>query len=103
MFFCSVGVFGMSSNAYLRDRSCVFEQPLSPSSQLLNEALEPMDDEETLRMNEEPSNNVEEPLNNVAHNIYTHELPTLNLFNSAQVCVIVDTILYGYYINVETY
>lgn len=91
----------MSANAYLRDRSCVFEQPLSPSSQLLNEALEPMDaidDEETLRMNEEPSNNVEEPLNNVAHNIYIQEPSTLNLLSS-QVCVIVNAVLCGYYIS----
>ena len=81
-----MGVYGgIASNSYLRDRGCVFDQPLlSPSSQLLNEALEPMDDEETLR---EPPNNVEEPLNNVAHNIYAQELPNLNLFNSAQVCV----------------
>lgn len=76
----------MSSNSYLRDGSCVFEQPLSPNSQLLNEALEPMDDEETLR---EPLYDLEEPLNNVAHNIYTQEIPTLNLLNSAMVCVCV--------------
>ena len=90
-----MGVYGgMTSNSYLHDRGCVFDQPmLSPSSQLLNEALEPMDlamdDEETLR---ETPNNVEEPLNNVAHNIYAQELPNLNLFNSAQVC---GCILYG--------
>ena len=89
VFLCSMSVYGgMPSNSYLLEPGGVFDQPLlSPSSQLLNEALEPMDDEETLRMDEEPSNNIEEPLNNVAHNIYAQELPNLNLFNSAQVCV----------------
>ena len=94
VFSCSMSVYGgMASNSFLRDRGCVFDQPpLSPSSQLLNEALEPMDDEETLRMDEEPPNNVEEPLNNVALNIYRQELPNLNLFNSAQVCVMLCVI-----------
>ena len=67
----------------------------SPLSQLLAEALEPMNDEETLRMDEEPPNNVEEPLNNVAFNIYR---PNLYLFSSAQVCVMLFTyILCGHW------
>lgn len=60
----SMGIYcGMSSR--LRDRGCVFDQQpaLSPSSQLLNEAQEPLDDEtenETfpIRVFEEPANNV---------------------------------------------
>ena len=76
-------MFGMPLNPYLREQGCVFGQPLL-SSQLFNEALDPMDDEETLQ---EPTNNIAEPLNNVAMDIYTQELPTLNFLNSAQVCV----------------
>lgn len=73
-----MGVFGGTpANGYLREGGCVFGQPLSPTSQLLNEALEPMDDEETIRMDEEPSNNV-------ALNILPQELIWSN--NSAQVC-----------------
>ena len=76
-----MGMFGMASNSYIHE-GCVFEQPLLAP----NEALEPVDDEETLRM-DEPTNNIVEPLNNVALDIYTQELPTLNFLNSAQVCV----------------
>ena len=51
-FLCSTGVHdhdgaGDMSSDHLRERVCMFDQPapLSPSSQLLNEALEPMDGE----------------------------------------------------------
>ena len=82
-------MYRMTSSSYLHEQGCVFEQPLLTSaSQLFNEALEPMDDEETLRMNDEPINNIVEPLNNIALDMYTQEHPTLNFLNSAQVCVI---------------
>jgi len=60
----------------------MFGQPMSPSSQLLNEALLPLDDEETLRMEEEPSNNV---AYNIYPNEYPQELATPNWSHSAQV------------------
>ena len=60
----------MPSNSFLRDRGCVFDRSslTTDPSQLLNEALEPLDDE-TLRMDEEP-------VNNVSLNVDAQEPPT---------------------------
>ena len=78
LFLCSMGVFGFASNSYYHDQSCVFgtdrqQQPLDPLTELLlgNEAQEPVDDEETVRMEEEPPNNV-------AYDIYSQEVQTPN-------------------------
>jgi len=74
-----MGVFGYTSNSYYHDQSFVFgtdrqQQPLDPLTELLlgcNEAQEPVDDEDTIRMEDEPPNNV-------AYDIYNQEVQTPN-------------------------
>jgi len=75
-----MGVFGGSSSSYYHDQSFVFgtdrqqQQQLDPLTEFLlgsNEAQEPVDDEETIRMEEEPPNNV-------AYDIYNQEVNTPN-------------------------